>query len=85
MLSNKNIQHPTTLSLDAYYREYYLPDKNKRIRPTTQKHHCYLYRNRVRPYFGDKLFYDRVIPTHPRPPVKIIDCLHFRSEINFDS
>jgi integrase len=65
MLSNKNIQHPTTLSLDAYYQEYYLPDKNKRIRPTTQKHHCYLYRNRVRPYFGDMIM-NEITPLHIR-------------------
>lgn len=65
MLSNSKKQHPTSLSLDAYYKKHYLPDKNKRIRPTTRKHYCYLYRNRIRPYFGDMIMKE-ITPLHIR-------------------
>ncbi len=58
-------KHPTSLPFDKYYQKYYLPDNNKRIRPTTQKHYCYLYKNRIRPFFGD-LIMAEISPLHVR-------------------
>lgn len=58
-------KHLTKLPLDTYYQEHYLPDKNKRIRPTTRNYYCYLYNNRVRPYFGDMIM-DEITPLHVR-------------------
>lgn len=65
MLSSSKKQHPTCLSLDTYYNKYYLPDKNKRIRPTTRNYYCYLYNNRIRPYFGDMIMKE-ITPLHVR-------------------
>lgn len=48
-----------------YYQKYYLPDKKERIRPTTQKHHCYLYKNRIYPFFGNMAM-NEITPLHVR-------------------
>lgn len=65
MLSKTKNQHPTSLPLDMYYQKYYLPDKNKRIRPTTRNYYRYLYNNRIRPCFGDMIM-SEITPLHIR-------------------
>lgn len=77
MLTNVSRKHPRNLSFDKYYREYYLPDKNKRIRATTQKRYYYIYRNRIRPYFGD-LIMNEISPLHVREWQNIQISLNFK-------
>ncbi len=77
MLTKVSRKHPTNLSFDTYYREYYLPDKNKRIRATTQKRYYYIYRNRIRPYFGD-LIMNEISHLHVREWQNIQISLNFK-------
>lgn len=77
MLTKVSRKHPTNLSFDMYYREYYLPDKNKRIRATTQKRYYYIYRNRIRPYFGD-LIMNEISHLHVREWQNIQISLNFK-------